>query len=580
MNNNDSLQKRNDCNDTLLDVLENFEKRVFSKLKASALARFEAVTKEYNDALGYGKVLVKPMPLLPDQKEYSLEVYCIANMSSVTPGTVVPLCFTDMDFRSSLENKVVVQDSTGLFHKQSYGVCLYQGGGNGSITVDSELSNTSKNPVENRVITNYLANIPGVATAVTNVNYSNYTLKQTINGQTSNIFEVDQTVQEGSANPISSGGVFNALQNLPTLHFDEIPISGSSNAVRSNGIYYALLDKLGKDEGVTRVYYDIANGVIKQTINGLDTNIAFVSNTLSEAYGPNLASVNLVLHAVSNLESYFTNELNNVTNYFNNEIENINSNFIAFSRIAITNVGYDAANGQLYRTQNGITSAFAFVDQIPTQDSLNFVTSKGVWDAILIDKVYINDIKVNPVDKKVKLYMDDEGVEGSSNFASGNAVFHATSFLYNLTATGLYELLLMGTVTNINFMTLSTNLTTVGNCALCDNRLLTDVEFGNNITDIGSYAFANCTNLVNCTGLINVQNINEFAFFNCSNCLLYDFSNANSIPNLMDIGTNIFYNINASCNIVVPDSLYNSWKETANWTSINSYIINVSSFGG
>jgi hypothetical protein len=571
MSNN--LQKRNDSNNTLIDVFNNFEKKVFSKLKASTLARFEAVTKEYSNTLGYGKVLVKPMPLLADQQEYSLEVYCIANMSSVTPGTVVPICFTDMDFRSSLENNVIAQDTTGLFHKQSYGVCLYQSGSGSSITIDTELSNTSRNPVENRIITQYLENIPGITTAVTDVKYditgSNFVLQQTKNGESINIVQVDKNVQDGSLNLVTSNAVFQAINSLPSMAFDETPIERSTNAVRSNGIYYALLNKLDKDEGVTKVYYDITNGVIKQTINGVDTNIAFIGNTLTVEDGPNLASVNLVLHGITDVESNF-----------NNEITNINLNHINLATNALTNIGYDSLNGNIYKVQNGVTSNFIIVDQKATQDSLNLITSNAVWDEVTLKEVYINGIKIEPTDKKITLSMDDKCVDGSSNFASSNSVFHATSYLYDLTATGLLNFLLTGTVSNINFMSISTNLTTVGNCALCENKQLTDVDFGNHITDIGSYAFSNCINLINCKSMINIQNINEFAFYNCGNCLYYDFSNANSIPNLMDIGTNIFYNINASCNIVVPDSLYDTWKETTNWTSINSHIINVSSFGG
>lgn len=571
MSNN--LQKRNDSNNTFIDVFNTFEKKVFSKLKASSLARFEAVTKEYSNTLGYGKVLVKPMPLLPDQQEYSLEVYCISNMSSVTPGTVVPICFTDMDFRSSLENNVIAQDTTGLFHKQSYGVCLYQSGSGSSITIDTELSNTSRNPVENRIITQYLENIPGITTALTDVKYnitgSNSALQQTKNGESTNIVQVDKNVQEGSSNLVTSNAVFQAINSLPSMLFDETPIEGSANAVRSNGIYYALLDKLDKNEGVTRVYYDTTKGVIKQTINGVDTNVAFIGNTLTVEDGPNLASVNLVLNGITDVKSNF-----------NKEITNINSNLTNLATSALTNIGYDSLNGNIYKIQNGVTSNFIKVDQKATQDSLNLITSNAVWDEVTLKEFYINGIKIEPTDKKITLSMDDSGIDGSSNLASSNSVFHATSYLYDLTATGLLDLLLMGTVSNINFMSISKNLTVVGNCALCENRQLTDVEFGDNIKDIGSYAFSNCVNLINCKSMSNIQNINEFAFYNCGNCLYYDFSNANSIPNLMDIGTNIFYNINASCNIVVPDSLYDTWKETTNWTSINSHIINVSSFGG
>ena len=61
----------------------------------------------------------------------------------------------------------------------------------------------------------------------------------------------DTVPTEGSTNPVTSGGVYAAIQDgHGEVIFDDTPTEGSRNAVRSGGIYTALQ---GKQDDLTKV---------------------------------------------------------------------------------------------------------------------------------------------------------------------------------------------------------------------------------------------------------------------------------------------------------------------------------------
>lgn len=56
----------------------------------------------------------------------------------------------------------------------------------------------------------------------------------------------DSAPTDDSTNPVTSGGVYTALESKQdTLTFDNVPTNGSSNPVKSDGIYDALAGKSG-----------------------------------------------------------------------------------------------------------------------------------------------------------------------------------------------------------------------------------------------------------------------------------------------------------------------------------------------
>ena len=90
---------------------------------------------------------------------------------------------------------------------------------NASITVDSAISSSSTNPVQNQVIYNALQTKQDVLT-------------------------FDNVPTASSDNPVKSGGVYSALSGKQnTLTFDDAPTASSSNPVKSGGVYSALAGK-------------------------------------------------------------------------------------------------------------------------------------------------------------------------------------------------------------------------------------------------------------------------------------------------------------------------------------------------
>jgi hypothetical protein len=85
-------------------------------------------------------------------------------------------------------------------------------------------------------------------------------------------------------------------------------------------------------------------------------------------------------------------------------------------------------------------------------------------------------------------------------------------------------------------------------------------------------AFYNCNNIINITFGGNIVKIFSESFRNCSNCTVFDFRRANTVPTLS--GTSAFYNTPSNKEIIVPDSLYDSWKAATNWSSSTNNIVN------
>lgn len=92
--------------------------------------------------------------------------------------------------------------------------------GYNNIVIDSSMSTTSENPVQNKVIT-------GALDGLVSYDSVNAKLKKTVGGTTSDVMTVDTTPTANSANPVTSGAVTSALAlkaNLSTL----TPISESA----------------------------------------------------------------------------------------------------------------------------------------------------------------------------------------------------------------------------------------------------------------------------------------------------------------------------------------------------------------
>ena len=106
-----------------------------------------------------------------------------------------------------------------------------------------------------------------------------------------------------------------------------------------------------------------------------------------------------------------------------------------------------------------------------------------------------------------------------------------------------------------------------------DNKL--NVYFMN-MSSIGAWGFSEYPNLKKCYISKDITSIGDGAFYDDSNCILYYFIDHTAVPTLSS--TRTFQNMNSSCKIVVPDSLYDSWKAATNWSTFASKIVKKSNY--
>ena len=176
--------------------------------------------------------------------------------------------------------------------------------------------------------------------------------------------------------------------------------------------------------------------------------------------------------------------------------------------------------------------------------------------------------------------------------------------------------------TNLTGITIPSTVTSIENYAFYKCSSLTNITIPSSVTSIGSNAFYDCINLeevvlpntissltmamfrgcrklvsiniptscnvipqnflYQCTSLTkitipnNIITIGTSSFYGCTGMREYDFTSLDHIPALSN--KNAFTNINASCKIVVPDSLYNSWISASNWSNYASNIIKESDY--
>ena len=119
------------------------------------------------------------------------------------------------------------------------------------------------------------------------------------------------------------------------------------------------------------------------------------------------------------------------------------------------------------------------------------------------------------------------------------------------------------------------SVTSIGNSAFANNLDIREIKLGENITNLGSEMFRYNYGLTKVVMPKNITELKEYTFNNCYALCIVDFSKAESIPTLANT-SNVFYNNNSALKIIVPDSLYEEWKTTANWSSYASKIVKAS----
>ena len=113
---------------------------------------------------------------------------------------------------------------------------------------------------------------------------------------------------------------------------------------------------------------------------------------------------------------------------------------------------------------------------------------------------------------------------------------------------------------------------------LCDRCYsLIEVKLPRDITSIEASAFRYCYSIgtieVPCP---NLTNIGATAFRYCYNLKVLDFRQVAQVPTLAN--TNAFSNTNANLQIIVPNSLYDTWIAASNWSTYASHIVKASDY--
>ena len=121
-----------------------------------------------------------------------------------------------------VQNKVIYSALAGKQDKLTAGTgisisgntisCTVSGGsGGGSITVDSTMSSTSTNPVQNKVIYTALQGKQNTLTAGTGISISGNTISCTVSGGGGTV-TVDSSLSSTSTNPVQNKVIYTALQ--------------------------------------------------------------------------------------------------------------------------------------------------------------------------------------------------------------------------------------------------------------------------------------------------------------------------------------------------------------------------------
>lgn len=118
--------------------------------------------------------------------------------------------------------------------------------------------------------------------------------------------------------------------------------------------------------------------------------------------------------------------------------------------------------------------------------------------------------------------------------------------------------------------------TSIGPYAFQNIVELKELNIPDNIVTIGNWSFKNCTDLNKVVIGNGLTSIGSWAFENCYSLSLLDFRNSQQIPKLSS--TAALTNTHATCQIVVPDNLYDDWIVATNWATYASRIVKASEF--
>lgn len=342
--------------------------------------------------------------------------------------------------------------------------------------------------------------------------------------------------------------------------------------------------------------YESGTGNVLYTWDELKNNgyISVIEGTISSTSGK--LNGDLVLSSeISEVgESAFYEQTGLTSIFIPNTVKSLNSSCF-YKCTSLINI--DIPDGV---TTIGDT-CFAFcssLENIKIGKSIQNIGNGAFSYCYNIKKIYYNAISSGDLSGPNNIFLNS-GTNAGYDIVFGDDVTHIPAYLFNPQKSGYvseykYKSVTLGkSVTSIGAsafeygtdlylqdlsqwcdMVLPTRQSSpLGGNIYINNVLTKELVIPEGVSQIRQYAFYGSK----ITSVIMPSSINYIgweAFYGCSDCLLYDFSMSTSIPTLGD--GEIFGLINKNCKIVVPDELFNTWRNSSGWATYWGYIIKAS----
>lgn len=262
-----------------------------------------------------------------------------------------------------------------------------------------------------------------------------------------------------------------------------------------------------------------------------------------------------------------------------------------------------AASGMLdYEIESGVTSigpsAFygSHLRSIKIPDTLRSIGTQAFKDCEDLKEVHISDLSKwcdvsyhhenntfptfigSPLMYGAKLYLNGSEVTDlvipDDVTTTEAACFYGCSSITSVTIGSNLRQLGAGAFSNCENLH-SVNLEHAENLANIYDKAfsgsaITTISFPDVVSTINYAVCSGCRSLISAIFPRDVTRIGVIAFDYCESAQYYDFSKAAQVP---QVDTTSFRGNPSSIKIIVPDSLYSSWKNATNWSALADKII-------
>ena len=185
----------------------------------------------------------------------------VVNKSDLTAQGSFPYAYVGMIVSVKSEGKLYMLTAMDTTSSSNWKEIGAGGGGGGSIDVDDAMSLTSENPVQNKVITQALNDKQAtILSSIMTIGGSpKATVEDALNGlndEKQDNLTFDSTPNASSTNPVTSGGIYNALAGKQNVLLASVMTIGGTTVDTIEGAIHEL-----NDEKVNKTEVGTANGV-------------------------------------------------------------------------------------------------------------------------------------------------------------------------------------------------------------------------------------------------------------------------------------------------------------------------------